>query len=71
MPGDGGEPFPLTYGDWDESNARWSPDGAHIAFVSNRNGYTDLRMLDFPGGATRTLAVSRVPALCVPTGACA
>ena len=58
MPGEGGEPFPLTYGDWDESNARWSPDGAHIAFVSNRNGYTDLRLLDFPGGATRALAVT-------------
>ncbi len=58
MPGEGGEPFPLTYGDWDESNARWSPDGAHIAFISNRNGYTDLRLLDFPGGATRALAVT-------------
>ncbi len=59
MPGEGGEPFPLTYGDWDETQARWSPDGAHIAFVSNRNGYTDLRVLDFPGAATRVLTVSR------------
>ena len=58
MPGDGGEPFPLTYGDWDETQARWSPDGAHIAFVSNRNGYTELRILDFPGGAQRALAVT-------------
>ncbi len=56
MAGDGGEPFPLTYGDWDETAPRWSPDGAHIAFISNRNGYTDLRILEFPGGATRTLA---------------
>ena len=59
MPGEGGEPFPLTYGDWDETNARWSGDGAHIAFVSNRLGYTDLRILDFPGGATHTLNVTR------------
>ncbi len=59
MGGDGGEPFPLTYGDWDESGPRWSPDGAHIAFISNRAGYTDLRVLDFPGGATRTLAVTQ------------
>lgn len=58
MGGDGGEPFPLTYGDWDESSPRWSPDGAHIAFISNRSGHTDLRVLDFPGGATRTLAVT-------------
>jgi Tol biopolymer transport system component len=58
MGGDGGEPFPLTYGDCDESGPRWAPDGAHIAFISNRAGYTELRVLDFPGGATRTLAVS-------------
>jgi TolB protein len=59
MGGEGGEPFPLTYGDWDESNARWSPDGAHIAFVSNRQGFTDLRLFDFPGGAIRSLAVTK------------
>ena len=58
MPGDGGEPFPMTYGDWDNTSPRWSPDGAHIAFVSNDNGYTDLRLLDFPGGATRILAAT-------------
>ena len=31
----GAAPLPLTFGDFDLSNARWSPDGTRIAFVSN------------------------------------
>lgn len=31
----GGEPQQLTDGDWDESDAAWSPDGTQIAFASN------------------------------------
>ena len=58
MPGDGGEPFPLTYGDWDETAARWSPDGRHIAYVSNRDGTPQLRLLQMPGGSSRQLAVT-------------
>ena len=34
----GGEPQQLTDGDWDESDAAWSPDGTKIAFVSSRAG---------------------------------
>ncbi len=55
MPADGGEPFPLTYGDWDESDARWAPDGSMIAAISNRDGNTQLRLYSFPGGASREL----------------
>jgi dipeptidyl aminopeptidase/acylaminoacyl peptidase len=32
----GGEPQQITEGDWDNRDAAWSPDGAHIAFVSSR-----------------------------------
>jgi dipeptidyl aminopeptidase/acylaminoacyl peptidase len=31
-----GEPQQLTDGDWDDSDAAWSPGGTHIAFVSSR-----------------------------------
>jgi TolB protein len=55
MPGNGGEPLPLSYGDWDESNPRWSPDGLHIASVSNEHGYTQIRITDVPGASTRLL----------------
>lgn len=53
MPSEGGDPFPLSYGDFDNINPRWSPDGKHIAFISNRSGNTSLWTLDVPGGAQR------------------
>jgi len=58
MPGTGGEPFPLTYGDWDDTAPRWSPDGQQIAFISNRHGSTELDLLRLPGAGMRTLQVS-------------
>lgn len=36
LPATGGVPLQLTDGDWDDSDAVWSPDGSHIAFVSSR-----------------------------------
>ena len=38
--------FPLTYGDSDNTNARWSPDGRRIAFISNRSGNTTLWLVE-------------------------
>jgi TolB protein len=58
MPGGGGEPFPLTYGDWDNTAPRWSPDGQQIAFISNRMGDTELDLLHLPGADMRTLQVT-------------
>jgi TolB protein len=58
LPAQGGEPFPLTYGDWDETHARWAPDGQQIAFISNRDGDTQLRVLRLPGASSRQLQVS-------------
>ena len=53
MPSDGGDPFPLSYGDFDNINPRWSRDGKLIAFISNRDGNTSLWVQEALGGAQR------------------
>lgn len=48
VPASGGTPELLTKGDYDEHSLSWSPDSAHLAFISNRsedpdnNQYSDL-----------------------------
>jgi TolB protein len=59
MPAQGGDPFPLSYGDFDNTNARWSPDGKHIAFISNRSGNTSLWVLEVQGGAQRRIIAEK------------
>jgi hypothetical protein len=44
-------PLPLTYGEFDRRNARWSPDGRQIAYISNEGGNTALYVQEFAGGA--------------------
>ncbi|HET6784231.1 MAG TPA: CehA/McbA family metallohydrolase, partial [Pseudoxanthomonas sp.] len=53
-------PLPLTFGEYDRRNARWSPDGKRIAFIDNRDGNTALRIMDTVGGATSTLAPAKL-----------
>ena len=58
MPAKGGDVFALSYGDWDNTNSRWSPDGKRLAFISNRNGNTELWVQTIPGGAQRELGIT-------------
>jgi Tol biopolymer transport system component len=52
MPASGGDVFPLTYGDYDNTGPRWSPDGTKIAFISNRSGTTEIWIQEVVGGRT-------------------
>jgi Tol biopolymer transport system component len=63
---DDAAPLPLTYGDFDRRNARWSPDGKRIAYISNEGGNTSLWVQDFFGGA-RAAVVTRSPKRLRPT----
>ena len=58
MPTGGGDAFPLGYGDYDQTYPRWSPDGTRIAFISNRNGNTEIAVERIPGGVIEPLGPS-------------
>ena len=46
----GGDPIQLTYGEYDATAPRWSPDGRRIAYISNEEGNPSLSIVDVPGG---------------------
>ncbi len=50
MTSEGGDPFPLTYGEFDATAPRWSHDGKRIVYSSNEGGNTSLWTIDVPGG---------------------
>ena len=59
LPANGGYPMQLTYGEYDNLFPRWSPDGEHIAFISNRDGNTSLWVVNaFDGGQKQIVTQS-------------
>jgi TolB protein len=47
----GAAPFPLSFGEFDRTQARFSPDGTHIGYISNEDGNTSLWVQEIVGGA--------------------
>ena len=60
LPRNGGYPLPLTYGDYDNFNPRWSPDGRSIAYISNRNGNTEIWTIDAYEGRQKLLRIEKL-----------
>jgi len=59
MPATGGDAFPISYGDWDETYVRWSPEGKRLAYISNQTGDTTLWLQEVAGAGKHPLTISR------------
>ncbi|MBI1895386.1 MAG: CehA/McbA family metallohydrolase [Acidobacteria bacterium] len=57
-PAAGGEPYKMTFGEFDDFHPRWSPDGERIAYISNEGGLPRLMVLETWGGARRRVAIT-------------
>lgn len=51
----GQSPLPLTFGEFDRRQARWSPDGRQLLYISNETGNTSLWLHEVIGGARRQI----------------
>jgi hypothetical protein len=47
--------LPLTFGEFDLTQARWSPDGRRVAYISNETGNLTLWIREFTGGARKQI----------------
>lgn len=71
VPAAGGTAVRLTTLDSYEANPVWSPDGASIAFASDRNGGYDIYIMPSEGGSAKRLtynSASEIPSTFTPDG---
>jgi len=50
--------LPLSFGEFDATQARWSPDGRRVAYISNETGNVTLWIRDFVGGERQPVVAS-------------
>ncbi len=58
QPTSGGEPYKMTFFDFDAFHPRWSPDAEWIVFVANEGGLPQLHLLEANGGALRRVDIT-------------
>jgi TolB protein len=58
-PAEGGNVFPISYGDWDDTFVRWSPDGKKVAAVSNESDTTEIFWQTIPGARKQSLQIEK------------
>ncbi len=58
----GSEPYQYTSGDCLNFSPRWSPDGASLAFLSNRTGRNQVHVIATTGGESRQVSHGDDPA---------
>ncbi len=55
----GGDPIPLSYGNFDITGARWSPNGKQIAYIANDDGNVSLKVQDVLGGQVKVIKINK------------